>query len=106
MLSQVWPEAANAEAGEVGLQAIDDACAFADQALAFAARPFRILVREGGDRRHAAMLRFAAQPTEKGAFEQLSVEPICLRPPVLTRYRDARRVDHVGLDLSRSQPAC
>jgi hypothetical protein len=24
-LSQVWPEAANAEAGEVGLEAIDDA---------------------------------------------------------------------------------
>jgi hypothetical protein len=29
------------------------------------------------------MFRFAAQPADKGALEELGVEPICLRTPVL-----------------------
>ena len=104
--SEIGPEAANAEAGEIGLQAVDDACALSDQDLTLAAGPSRILVLERGDRRHAAMLRFAAQPAEKGALEQLRVEPIRLRPSVLARHRDARRVDHIGFDdWERSQRA-
>jgi hypothetical protein len=33
------------------------------------------------------VITFAAQPTEKGAFEQLSVETVGLGAPVFTRYR-------------------
>jgi hypothetical protein len=44
------------------------------------------------------VVRLAAEPAEEGALEQLGVEPVRLGPPVLTRDRDARRVDRVGLD--------
>ena len=51
------------------------------------------------------MITFAAQPTEKGAFEQLSVETVGLGAPVFTRYRYARCVDNVGLDAACPEPA-
>ena len=57
------------------------------------------------DRGHAAVAPFAAQPAEEGALEQLGVEPVGLGPPVLPRDGDARRVDDVGLDAARPQPA-
>jgi len=38
------------------------------------------------------------KPAEEGALEELRVEPIRLRSPVLARHRDAGRVDHIGLD--------
>ena len=58
-----------------------------------------------GDRSHAAVLRLTAQPAEEGTLEQLGIEAIRLGPPMLTRDRDARWVDHVGFDLMCAQPA-
>src|SRR5262252_10386909 len=87
-------------------QSVDDPCALPDEALTFPAGSSRILVLGRGNRGHAAMLRFAPQPAEKGSLEEFRVEPICLRPPVLSRHGYARRVDHIGLDLSGAQPTC
>ena len=50
------------------------------------------------------MLALAAQPTEKGAHEQLRIDPVGLGAPMLTRNRDAARMDDVGLDLPLPQP--
>jgi hypothetical protein len=46
-----------------------------------------------------------AQPAEKGALEEVRVELIRLRSPVLARHRDARRMGHIGFDRLREQPA-
>jgi hypothetical protein len=51
------------------------------------------------------MFRFAAQPADKGALEELGVEPICLRTPVLARHRDDRRMDNKSHHSHRPQPA-
>src|SRR6476619_3366008 len=45
--------------------------------------PLGILVLGCRDRHHLAVITLAAQPAEKGAFEQLGVEPIGLGAPVL-----------------------
>jgi hypothetical protein len=50
------------------------------------------------------VITFAATPSEKGAFEQFSVEPISLGAPVLSRYRHTRSVDDVSFDATRPQP--
>jgi hypothetical protein len=52
------------------------------------------------------VITLAAQPAEKRAFEQLGVEPIGLGAPVLARYRYARCVNDMGLDVMRSESAC
>src|SRR6266550_1525560 len=54
---------------------------------------------------HLAVITLAAQPAEKGPFEQLGVEPVGLGAPVLARYGYARCVDNVGLDAACPQPA-
>jgi hypothetical protein len=48
----------------------------------------------------AAMLQCFGSPRSqpRKALEEFRVEPIRLRPSVLTRHRDARRVDHMGFD--------
>jgi len=48
----------------------------------------------------------AAQPAEKSAFEQLGVETVGLRSPVIARHRDTRGVNDVGLNAARLEPAC
>jgi hypothetical protein len=48
---------------------------------------------------------FSAQPAKEGAHQQLGVEAIGLRAPVLARDRNARRMDDVGLDIAGLQPA-
>jgi hypothetical protein len=48
--------------------------------------------------------RLAAQPAEKGTFQQLGIEPVCLRPAMLARYGDARWMDHVSFDTLPLQP--
>src|SRR5271169_1827445 len=52
------------------------------------------------------MITLAAQPAEKGAFEQLGVETVGLRSPMLARHRNTRGVNDVGLDAARLEPAC
>jgi hypothetical protein len=49
--------------------------------------------------------RLAPQPAEKGALEQLGVEPVGLGPAVLAGDGDARGVDDMGLDAPGAQPA-
>jgi len=48
----------------------------------------------------------AAQPAGKGSFHQCRVEPIGLRQAMFTRNGNAVRVDHIGFDGVRPQPAC
>ena len=57
------------------------------------------------DRDHAAVVPFAAQPAEKCSLQQFGVEPVRLRPPMLARHGHARRVNDVGFDAARPQPA-
>jgi len=57
--------------------------ALADETFPLAARSLRVLLRQRRDRRHIAMIWLAPQPAEKGALEQLGVQAIGLRPPVL-----------------------
>jgi hypothetical protein len=51
-----------------------------------------------------AQITLAAQPAEKGAFEQLGVEPVGLGTSVLARYGYARCVNNVGLNAACPQP--
>ena len=104
-LAQGRLEAADAQAGQGALHPVHDPGALADEPLPLAARALGVLLLEGRDRGHAAVVRLAAQPAQEGALEQLGVEPVGLGPPVLARDGDARRVDDVGLDAARPQPA-
>jgi len=64
---------------------------------------FGIFVLE--DRDHLAVIALAPQPAEKAAFEQFGVETIGLGAPVLARYRYARCVNDMRLDVARPEPA-
>jgi hypothetical protein len=52
------------------------------------------------------VITLAAQPAEKGAFEQLGVETIGLGAPMLARHRHTRGVNDVGFDAVPLEPAC
>ena len=103
---QLGIEAADAESNERRLHSIDDPTSLSDEAVTLAIGPLCILVLYCRDRDHLAVITLAAQPAEKGAFEQLGVETIGLGAPVLARYGYARCVDDVGLDAGRLEPAC
>jgi hypothetical protein len=51
------------------------------------------------------MAPFATQPPQEPALQQLGVEPVGFRSPMLARYREARGMDHVRLDATRRKPA-
>src|SRR5262245_63229520 len=87
-----------------GLNA-DEARGLLHKVLALSARSPCVLVCDCGDRSHAAVLWFTAQPAEKSALEELGIETIGLRPSMFARYRNARRVDDIGLDLTGAHPA-
>jgi len=53
------------------------------------------------DRDHLAVITLAPQPAEKAAFEQFGVETIGLGATVLARYRYARGVNDMRLDVAR-----
>src|SRR5215472_14749291 len=103
--SQVRAEASNPEPGKIGLHSVHEARGLLHKVLALSARSPCVLVCDCGDRSHAAVLWFTAQPAEKSALEELGIETIGLRPSMFARYRNARRVDHIGLDLTGAQPA-
>src|SRR5262249_11840519 len=103
--SQVRAEASNPEPGKIGLYSVHEARGLLHKVLALSARSPCVLVCNCGDRSHAAVLWFTAQPAEKSALEELGIETIGLRPSMFARYRNARRVDHIGLDLTGAQPA-
>jgi len=58
------------------------------------------------DRDHLAVITLAAQPAEKRAFEQLGIETVGLRSPMLARYCHTRGMNGVGLNIVRLEPAC
>jgi len=43
-----------------------------------------VLFFKARDRDHTAMIRFPAQPADESSLEQLGVQPVGLRPPMLT----------------------
>src|SRR6202171_6357723 len=79
--------------------------AFPDQALALAVRPLGVLFGNRGHARHAAMAPFATQPPQEPALQQLGVEPVGFRSPMLPRYRATRGMDPVSLYPTRRKPA-
>src|SRR5262249_37413202 len=104
-LLELGIEAANAKPRQVGLDAVDDSSVLANEGVALAAGASGIFLREAGDRAHLAVVPLAAQPAQKGALEQLRVEPVGLGAPVLTRHGNARGMNDMGLDAARPQPA-
>ena len=103
--AQLGLEAANAEPGQGALHAVDDAGAFADQALALAAWPLGVLLLGRGHRDHPAVPPLATQPAQEHPHQHRRVEPVRLRPLVLARDRHACRVDDMHLDPARAQPS-
>src|SRR6516165_10358924 len=96
---------ANAEAGKYRLDLIDNPRLLGDQILTLAVRSSRVLLLDCRDRHHAAMALLAAQPAEKDAHQKFRIETIRLRAPVFARHRDTGRMDDVGLNITRPQPA-
>src|SRR5580693_6707846 len=90
---------------KVGLYPVHNSRAFPHQTVALAVRPFGVLFGNRGHARHAAMAPFATQPPQKPALQQLGVEPVGFRSPMLPRYRDTRGMDHVSLYSTRRKPA-
>src|SRR4029077_15039851 len=76
-----------------------------DETLALAVGPLGIFVLDCGDRDHLAVVTLAAQPSKKDAFEQLGVETVGHRTPMLARYGYARCMDNVRLDAAGPEPA-
>src|SRR5260370_24985766 len=82
---------------------VDNSSLLSDKALALAVGSLGIFILDCRNSDHLAVTTSAAQPTEKGAFEQLGVETVGLGASVFTRYRYASCVDNVGLDAACSE---
>src|SRR5262245_12181860 len=104
-LLELGIEVADTEPRQGRLDAIEDGSVLANKGLTLAVRALGIFLCEGRDRAHLAVHPLATQPAEKGAFELLGVEPVGLSTPVLARHRHACRMNDVGLNPVRSQPA-
>src|SRR5678815_29515 len=102
---QLRIEAADAEPNQRCLHSVDDPTSLSDEAVMLAVGPLGILVLHRRDLDHLAVITLAAQPAEKGAFEQLGVETVSLGAPMLARHRHTRCVNDVGLDAARLEPA-
>jgi hypothetical protein len=103
--AQGWFEVANAQPGQGGLYPVHNPRAFPHQAVALAVWPLGVLFGNRGHARHAAMAPFSTQPPQQPALQQLGVEPVGFRSPMLPRYRDTRGMDHVSLYSTRRKPA-
>src|SRR6202022_1954165 len=95
----------NAEPDKYRLDLVDNPRLLSDQILALAVRSPRVLLLDRTDRHHAAIALLAAQPAEKDAPQKFRIETIGLGAPVFARHRDAGRMDDVGLNIARPQPA-
>src|SRR5215471_9330759 len=104
-LVQGRPQGTNAEARKDSLHLVYNARLLSDKIVPLAVRPPRVLLFDRGDRYHAAMALLAAQPAEKSPHQEFRIEAIGLRTPMLARYRDARGMDDISLDVARPQPA-
>ena len=71
--AQSWFKAANTQTGQGSLHPVPDAGAFSNQLLPLTARTPGVLLFKSGNRRHAAMPAFAAQPAQKGTLTHRSV---------------------------------
>jgi hypothetical protein len=103
--TQRWLETPHAEAGQAALHPVHDPRALNHRGLVLAVRPLGILSLKRRDRRHAAVVGFAPQPAKTHALEQARIETVRLRPPVLARHGDARRMDDLRLNAPCPQPA-
>src|SRR5262249_17938568 len=81
-LLELGIEAADAEPRQRRLDAVDDGGLLANEGLALAVRALGILLRDGRDRAHLAVVPLAAEPAEEGGFELLGVQPVGLGAPV------------------------
>jgi hypothetical protein len=104
-LLELWIEVADPEPGQGRLDAVDDGGVLANEGFALTVRALGVLLREGGDGGHLAVVALTAQPAEKGALELLGIEPVGLCTPVFARYRYACRMNDMGLDTARREPA-
>src|SRR5262245_60248011 len=77
-LLQLGIEASDAEPDQRCSHSVDDPTLLCDEALALAVGPLAIFLLDCRDRDHLAVVTLAAQPAEKGTFEQLGVEPVGL----------------------------
>jgi hypothetical protein len=68
-------------------------------------RPFGIFFFHRRDPRHAAVIRFSTQPPKECPLQEFGIQPIGLRPSMLARHGDTRRVDDIPLDITCSKPA-
>src|SRR5262249_58254342 len=80
-LSQVRPEAANAEPGEISFHSVYEAGDLLHKVFALTARSPFVLVCDCGHRSHAAVLWFTPHPAEKNALNDLRVYSTRLPPP-------------------------
>src|SRR5262249_47643200 len=101
-----WVEFAGAPSNQRCLYLVCQPTLVPGTALPLAAGALGILVFKWGDRAHLAVIPLAAQPAEKSTFEQLGVETVGLRSPMLARHRHTRGVNDVGLNAARLEPAC
>src|SRR5215475_10453770 len=85
-LLQLRIEAADAEPNQRCFHSVDDPTLLSNEALALTVGPFGIFVFYCWDLDHLAVIALAAQPAEKGAFEQLGVETIGLRTATLEAW--------------------
>ena len=104
-MSQLRIEAPDPEPDQCCFHAIDEPALLANQALALAAWSLSILLSEGRNGSRLAMITLAPQPANKGTLQELCVEPIRLGPPMLARYRHARRMNHMCLNATCFEPA-
>src|SRR5260370_30441744 len=103
-LLQLGIEAADAEPDQGCFHSVDNPSLLSDETLALAVGPLGIFVPARRDRHHLAVITLAAQPAEKGAFEQFGVEPVGLGTSVLARYGYAPCVNNAGLNAACPQP--
>src|SRR5437899_5255024 len=97
-------ECSHAQTRQTPLHLVHDARPLANQALPLPVRSLGILLLNRWDRYHAAVIGLATQPANESTLEQLSVETVGLRPPMLARHRDASRVHDVDLNVMGPQP--
>jgi hypothetical protein len=83
-LLQFGIEAADAEPAQGCFHSVDNTSLLSDQIFALAVGSLAILILDCRDCDHLAVITFAAQPTEKGAFEQLGVKTVGFGAPVFT----------------------
>ena len=99
-LTQLDVEATNTKSNQYRLHSVHDTGSLPDQRLTLAMRTLRVFLCNARDGHHVAVLWLAAQPAENRAQEQSRVKAVSFGSPMLPRYWNTRRVDHVGLYAS------